>query len=55
MYGVEIWGLEERPEIKKVQSAFIKMIMGVFYGKRDEEGKDGKHGSETKAQIHSEN
>ena len=24
MYGVEIWGREERPEIEKVQGAFIK-------------------------------
>ena len=29
MYGVEIWGWEERPEIEKVQGAFIKIIMGV--------------------------
>ena len=29
MYGVEIWGWEERTEIEKVQGAFIKMVMGV--------------------------
>ena len=28
-YGVEIWGWEERPEIEKIQGAFIKMVMGV--------------------------
>ena len=42
MYGVEIWGWEERPEIEKVQGAFIKMIMGVsrlFMEKRGGESK----------------
>ena len=29
MYGVEIWGWEERPEIEKVQGTLINMIMGV--------------------------
>ena len=43
MYGVEIWGWEEKKEMEKVQGEFFKLIMGVKRNKPDYIWRDWKN------------
>ena len=54
MYGVVLWGWEEKIEVKKTQGEYIKLIMGIdrntpdyIYGE-EKRGKSNLYGYQAK-------